>query len=101
MQHERPHDAERLITQLLTPDNPDAGLYRLLAEANQQQQRIAETHFYLAEYYAQLGMFSEAIIQIQLALAQSNLSSTQKIRYEARQQALDKELAEQREKERK
>lgn len=101
LQHERPHDAERLITQLLTPDNPDAGLYRLLAEANQQQQRIAETHFYLAEYYAQLGMFSEAIIQIQLALAQSNLSSTQKIRYEARQQALDKELAEQREKERK
>lgn len=92
----RPQEAEQEIMKLLASGSPDADLYRLLAEASQQQQRTAEMHFYLAEYYAQQSIFPEAAAQIQLALAQPELSTTQKTRYEARRQVLQEKLAEQR-----
>lgn len=87
--------AEQLITQLLAAGGPDANLYHLLAEASQQQLRTAEMHFYLAEHYARLDVFPEAVAQIRLALAQPNLSSTQKARYNARRETLEEKLAEQ------
>src|SRR5690606_12815932 len=87
--------AEQLLTSLLAASGPDADLYRMLAEASQQQQRTAEMHFYLAEHYARLGVLPEAVAQIRIALTQPDLSPTQKTRYEARRQDLEAKLVEQ------
>ncbi len=79
------------LTQLQTTQTrrPEASqLYQLGARAAAQLQQRGQTHHHLAEYHASQGNLTTAIQHLQRALSQSDLTTAERIRIQARLETL-------------
>lgn len=65
--------------------------YRMLAEAASRMNQLGETRFLTAEYFMQTGQILSAIEQMQLALKIDDLSESQRSRYRARLEELQRQ----------
>lgn len=80
-------------------DIPDDSLfthrkYRILAEAAKRRNHLGESRFLTSEYFMQTGQILPAIEQMQLALNTDDLTDSQRARYRARLDKLQREWQE-------
>ena len=90
----QPDEAYRLLRGQLTLRPTDARLYELLARAAGADGKSTEGHEYLAEHNYLIGDLEAAVLQLEIALKDKDLSFYDRSRLESRRQQMKEELEE-------
>jgi len=88
----RPEQAYQQLKKQLVQDDTRSKTYELLTRAAKETSRDMESHEYLAEYYYQKGATESAVLQLEIALRQKNLSFYDQSRLESRLNLMKEEL---------
>lgn len=80
----RPKEVRKILEQQLTGRPDDALLYKLLAQASGDAGDKTRGHQYLAEYYYHTGALKPAVMQLEIALKDRNLSYYESAKMAAR-----------------
>ncbi|MCB1789130.1 MAG: tetratricopeptide repeat protein, partial [Gammaproteobacteria bacterium] len=88
----KPGVADEQLTAYRAFRDDDPRVYELLSRAAGDQGRRSEGHAYLAEYYYLIGDVEAAVLQLDIALKQPEVSFYDASRYESRRAELKLEL---------
>ena len=88
----QPALAEKHLQEFLPYREDDPRVYKLLSTAAGDQDRRAEGHAFLAEYYYLIGDVEAAVLQLDIALEQKDVSFYDASRYESRRAELKLEV---------
>jgi predicted Zn-dependent protease len=91
----RPGAAESQLNRYLAYRPEDPQLYQLLSRASGDQDKRIDVHAYRAEYFYLSGQLEEAVMQIDIALAQPDIDFYEASRLESRRAQIQQELDEQ------
>lgn len=80
--------AINLLLPLTLASHSDPGVLRLIAKAYSRLGNSAESHYYMAEYYFNTGLPSQAASQLRIALATPGIDQVQKERFQVRLERL-------------
>ncbi|MCG8435003.1 MAG: M48 family metalloprotease [Gammaproteobacteria bacterium] len=94
VQTDNPSKAHGIMVDLVTNKETDPENYRFLAFISNEADNNGDSHFYMSEYYLQLGEPFLAMDQLRLALKVDGLTEAQKSRFNARLDRLRDEATE-------
>jgi predicted Zn-dependent protease len=90
----QPDKAHALLLDLLNNITPTSDQARLIAVAANSAGDVAESYYYMSEYYVLNGLLPQAIQQLTLALKLPDLNEFQRARFNARRSELAEYLPE-------
>jgi predicted Zn-dependent protease len=90
----QPDRAHALLLDLLNNITPTSDQARLIAVAANSAGDVAESYYYMSEYYVLNGLLPQAIQQLTLALQLPGLNEFQRARFNARRAELAEYLPE-------
>ncbi|MGA9851727.1 MAG: M48 family metalloprotease [Gammaproteobacteria bacterium] len=84
----QPQDAIAILIPMSLQSNSDPEVLRMLAKAYDKAGNIADSHYYMSEYYYTTGLPAVAADQLRIALATPGIDVMQKQRYQTRLERL-------------
>ena len=98
MMARQPDKAHEILLDLLNNITPTPDQARLIAMAANSAGDVAESYYYMSEYYVLNGLLPQAIQQLNLALQLPDLNEFQRARFDARRDELREYLPKEEEK---